>query len=188
MEVEDDFSQPVDESSTPVGTPMLSKKKLELSVEIIASREDNSCIGWLPDALGDIHRGCATVISVPLTATSSSLATGGFFTSLEKGKEHLFADFSGSSGGMLHDHWISQKIRQCGQVVGISMENCNGGWHSLVAFGKERVQQNNGHIASCKSKQRVRIELQGWRCSINYDKGRSQVESEMQFDRGEKRS
>lgn len=74
MEVEDDFSQPVDESSTPVGTPMLSKKKLELSVEIItgasrASREDNSCIGWLLDALRDIHRGCATVISVPLTAT-----------------------------------------------------------------------------------------------------------------------
>lgn len=55
----------------------------------------------------------------------------------------------------------------------ISVENCKGGWDGLVVFADEREQQNKGQIGSSKSKQRSSTKLQGLRCSINYDKGRS---------------
>lgn len=30
--------------------------------------------------------------------------------------------------------WLSQKIRQCGEVVGITVDNNKAGWESLLAF------------------------------------------------------
>lgn len=36
------------------------------------------------------------------------------------------------------NQWLAQKILQCGELVGVCVDNCKGGWGSLVAFAHDR--------------------------------------------------
>lgn len=33
--------------------------------------------------------------------------------------------------------WLSEKIRQCGEIVGVTVHNCERGWDSIVQFAQE---------------------------------------------------
>lgn len=50
-------------------------------------------------------------------------------------------------------------------------------------FAQEREAQNNGQVASCKSKQKGKKELERLRSSINCDKGKDQTDSERRSNR-----
>lgn len=75
--------------------------------------------------------------------------------------------------------------RKCGQAVGISVDNCEGGRDSLVAFDQQREAQNSDQTNN-KSQQKGRRELEGLRSTINYDQGRT--ESGRRLHRGSKKS
>lgn len=134
------------------------------------------------------RRGLAKVLSVPSTAMGSSPATSGFFASPEKGNQRLFVESLNPSKGMSQNCWIPNKMVQCGKIVGISVENCKGGWDSLVAFARDRDEQMSDQLTCSKSKQKRKRELQGLRTFINYDRGNSHPESERQSSRGSKKS
>lgn len=57
-----------------------------------------------------------------------------------------------------------------------------------MAFAQERDLQDKGLSISNKPKKKGNKELQGVKCSINYDKVRSQPESKLQLNKGDKRT
>lgn len=69
----------------------------------------------------------------------------------------------------VHNQWLPHKLIKCGQIIGLSIEHCNGGWNIVVAFVQERYQQKRTIVAVSKSKQKRKRELQNLACS-NYDK------------------
>lgn len=54
-----------------------------------------------------------------------------------------------------YNPWLSEYIRQCGEVVDISVNNNNGGWNNLLAFAHDRERQNMGAFVVERSKRRV---------------------------------
>lgn len=102
--------------------------------------EEDSWAGWSSDAEEPDGRGTVRAISVPSTTMGSSPATSGFFTSLEKGSQRLFVESLDVPKGMSQNQWISHKMVHCGQIVGISVENRERGWDSLVAFAQYQGQ------------------------------------------------
>ncbi|XXG77015.1 hypothetical protein AAC387_Pa08g1253 [Persea americana] len=70
--------------------------------------------------------------------------------------------------------WLSQKIRQCGEVVGISFDNNQSGWQSLFAFAHGRDKSNRDAYNLERARSKGSRELQGLACSINYEKSSSQ--------------
>lgn len=47
--------------------------------------------------------------------------------------------------------WLSEKIRQCGEIVGATVHNCERGWGSLVQV----AQENDSHYRSVANMQEV---------------------------------
>lgn len=41
-----------------------------------------------------------------------------------------------------HNSWLTEKIRECGELVGISANKKKGGWDSLIAFVHNRELEN----------------------------------------------
>lgn len=68
--------------------------------------------------------------------------------------------------------WLSSKISQCGEIIGISVNDSERGWHSFVEFAQERECQNRAAMALNRTKKGAR-ELQNLACTINYKKGQS---------------
>lgn len=63
-----------------------------------------------------------------------------------------------------------KKIKECGEVVGISVVNSNGGWDKLIAFAHDRERKNRKALAQERSRKKRSRELQSLSCSINYKK------------------
>ena len=66
--------------------------------------------------------------------------------------------------------WLSQKVRQCGEVVGITVDNNKGGWESLLAFAHDRDRENWEVLVADRSKRKGSRELQSLACLINYER------------------
>lgn len=56
-----------------------------------------------------------------------------------------------------------------------------------MAFAQETEGQGSGHMVSTKSKQKGRLELEGLRTSINYDKDSSQKKGDNKSNRSANR-
>ena len=63
--------------------------------------------------------------------------------------------------------WLPEKLRLCGEVVGLSVSNCDKGWESLIEFAEGRQRQNKDLSGLDKSKRKGSRELQGLLGSIN---------------------
>lgn len=88
--------------------------------------------------------------------TSAQLVTRGFVerVSISTPNPSAHVRDRGSEWGLYRDseggqsleveqnQWLAQKILQCGEIVGVSVDNCEGGCGSLVAFSHDREYQN----------------------------------------------
>ncbi|KAJ8615873.1 hypothetical protein MRB53_035245 [Persea americana] len=82
-----------------------------------------------------------------------------------------------SVGGIKSD-WLPFKIKECGKIVGITVDNSKEGWSHLLAFAQERENQN--------IQASVRRELNRLASSINCDKGGGSSEARFRKSRGKK--
>lgn len=119
-----------------------SPRTTSLAIELVAEppggffgrglNEDYGA-GWSSDDIEDEGMGPTKVISAPSTIVGSSPATSGFFFySPKKGSHCLFLESLNPTKGMPQNQWISNKMVHCGQIGGISVESCEGGWDNLV--------------------------------------------------------
>lgn len=66
--------------------------------------------------------------------------------------------------------WIQEKIVQCGKVVGVSVDSCQGGWDDVIRIAANREKLNRAELTSAKSRKQGMRELQKLPSSINYEK------------------
>lgn len=49
--------------------------------------------------------------------------------------------------GEIHNSsWLPSKIKQCGEVVGVTLNECEGGWDGVIRFAEEKDRQNRAVI------------------------------------------
>eukprot|EP00268_Persea_americana_P015799 TRINITY_DN17438_c0_g1_i1.p1 TRINITY_DN17438_c0_g1~~TRINITY_DN17438_c0_g1_i1.p1 ORF type:complete len:125 (+),score=25.82 TRINITY_DN17438_c0_g1_i1:476-850(+) len=83
-----------------------------------------------------------------------------------------FSGFSRSEEG--DNQWLRLKVVQCGKAIGVTMEESKGGWASLMDFARSKGKQNQTRKSKRNAKRKGGGELNGLRCSINYDKAKDQ--------------
>lgn len=66
---------------------------------------------------------------------------------------------------------LKRRIVNCGKAIGLSVDDCPGGWADMVQFAVERHKQNREELELAKSKEKGARELNSLACSINYDRG-----------------
>ncbi|KAJ8623607.1 hypothetical protein MRB53_032136 [Persea americana] len=69
--------------------------------------------------------------------------------------------------------WLSQKVRQCGKVVGIIVDKNKGGWESLLAFAHNRDKENKQTFLPGMCKEKGQRGLRRLECSVNYESRQS---------------
>lgn len=50
--------------------------------------------------------------------------------------------------------WLFTEIRQCGEIIGVFVNESEDSWHSLVEFAQERECQNRASMASNRTKKK----------------------------------
>lgn len=70
------------------------------------------------------------------------------------------------------NQWLPQKMQQCSEAVGLSMDDCKGGWDSLLAFPHEKEAENRATWAEESLKKKGSRKLHNLACSINYGKSK----------------
>lgn len=54
------------------------------------------------------------------------------------GDESIEQCLERGSSGSFNYSWLSEKIKQCGEVLGVTVCDCVGGWNSVIHFAQER--------------------------------------------------
>lgn len=72
--------------------------------------------------------------------------------------------------------------------MGVSIENCKGGWDALVSFAQERDCQDKEAIVKEEPRRKGSRELQSLVCSINYENSNSRHGVGPTSSRGDRRS
>lgn len=61
---------------------------------------------------------------------------------------------------------------ECGKIIGLSVDNCLGGWSDMVKFVVARDKQNQEELEITKFKKKGARVLYSLTCSINYERGK----------------
>lgn len=68
-----------------------------------------------------------------------------------------------------HNSWLSEKLKECGKFLGISVDINKGGWNNLYDFAHRKEQENREAYAMERTKRKGSRELQSFACSIKYE-------------------
>lgn len=69
--------------------------------------------------------------------------------------------------------WLSTKIKQCGEIVRVSVCDCEGGWASVIQFTQQRERQNREDAGIEKAKRVEVRESDKLPCRITYVRNRN---------------
>ena len=69
--------------------------------------------------------------------------------------------------------WSPLTVIHYAEAVGVTLEDSDGGWNTLVEFVQSQERQNQEEKTSRKSKRKGVRELNRLSCSINYDKAKA---------------
>lgn len=68
--------------------------------------------------------------------------------------------------------WLPRKIRQCGEVIRVTVRSCDKGWDNVVDFVQERDRQIKSPTRKDKVEKKGKRELNNLACWINYEGSR----------------
>lgn len=76
--------------------------------------------------------------------------------------------------------WLTDKMKECGEAVGISVDTSKAGQGKLIAFAHGREKENRTTLTLERSNKKGSRELHNLSCSINYDK-RSEIKEKKSY-------